>query len=178
MLLRAVRLGIIQGFLLCWVSQAQPVALRICLEDHAGLNPPARAAFHQELTLLLTGHGIHLDWSPCPSNAASIVRLAVHDRAPRSPEGVLGRATMAHGSVTPQLEVFLDPVRSHLPNSQCWSVIGRALARVAAHEVAHFALQRPGHDDHGVLKASFSGSDLSSDDSLPFSLGYARSAGD
>jgi hypothetical protein len=55
-----------------------------------------------------------------------------------------------------------------LPSTQCWSVIGRALARVAAHEVAHFVDQAGAHNGTGLLRQTFDARQLASEDSYPF----------
>ena len=40
------------------------------------------------------------------------------------------------------------------------AVVGRALARVAAHEIYHIVAQTAEHQDKGIAKASFSTNDL------------------
>jgi hypothetical protein len=42
------------------------------------------------------------------------------------------------------------------------------LARVAAHEVAHFLDQDQHHTEAGLLQARFSGDQLAAEDSYPF----------
>jgi hypothetical protein len=49
-------------------------------------------------------------------------------------------------------------------------LVGKALARVAAHEIAHFQFQEHGHHSQGLLRDSFPAWQLADEDSLPFHL--------
>jgi hypothetical protein len=167
--------AVLQAFCLCSLSFAQDRPWQVCLDDDAGLNAPARAPFNKEFALLLASRGLKFDWSNCDETRGRIIQLTVKPDAPQPLHDVLGRAYTAGNSVSPQLEVFLDPVMDLMKDVHCWSIIGRALARVAAHEVGHFADQRATHAERGIMKAGFTGSDLSSSDS---SLFYWRSGGD
>ena len=50
----------------------------------------------------------------------------------------------------------------------CRGQLGRALARVAAHELEHYSAQQLHHDDKGLMRAAFDGLHLAADDSNRF----------
>ncbi len=167
--------AILQAFCLCGLSAAQERPWQVCLDDRAGLNAPARASFSREFALLLASRGLKFDWADCDAARGGIIQLVVEADAPKSLNDVLGRAYAGNSSVSPRLEVFVEPVVDLMKDVHCWSIIGRALARVAAHEVGHFADQKAMHSERGLMKAGFTGSELSSSDS---SLFYWRPGSD
>ncbi len=138
---------------------------QVCLEDRAGLNAPAEGAFYREFQSLAGPRGVQLVDGAC---GADSIRLTVYREAAVHASDALGGARVEESVVTPRLEVYLDRVVAVLPETQCWTVIGRALARVAAHEVAHYLDQRVEHEERGLLRARFSGTDLAGEDSYPF----------
>ncbi len=167
--------AVLLAFVFCGLSVAQDRPSQVCLDDRVGLNAPTRASFNKEFALLVASRGLKLDWADCDAVDAGIIRVTVQSEAPQPFGHALGRAYRAGNSISPRLEVFLDPVMELMKDVHCWSIIGRALARVAAHEVAHFADQRATHRERGLMRAGFTGSDLSSNDS---SLFYWRPGSD
>jgi hypothetical protein len=174
-MLRSCILTAFQAFLFYGLSFAQERPWQICLDDRAGLNAPTRASFNKEFALLVASRGLKFDWTDCDEADDGTIQLSVKPDPPQPLSDVLGRASLAGNSVAPRLEVFLDPVMVLMKDAHCWSIIGRALARVAAHEVGHFADQKAIHRERGLMKAGFTGSELSSDDS---SLFYSRPGSD
>jgi hypothetical protein len=156
-------MGLLLGLLLGGETPAQAAKWQVCLHDAVGLNAPARASFDREFSLLLAPRDMQFAWSSC-GGAGEAIHLAVRFDAPEPFSNVLGLAYKQGGAISPHLEIFLDPVLDLMKDAQCWTVIGRALARVAAHEVTHFTEQRATHDAQGLMKAGLSGSELSSDD--------------
>jgi hypothetical protein len=155
------------GLLLGGAASAQAAKWQVCLHDAVGLNAPARASFDREFSLLLAPHDMRFAWSSCRAGGEAI-HLAVRFDAPQPYSNVLGLAYKQSGAISPRVEIFLDPMLDLMKDTQCWTVIGRALARVAAHEITHFTEQRDAHDAQGLMKAGFSSTELSSDDSQLF----------
>jgi hypothetical protein len=155
--------GIVALTLLAGPVDAQ--TRQVCLNDQAGLNAPAEGAFYREFQSLLGGRGVQLVEQGCEPDS---IQLSVYRQASGRKHDALGAARVEGTAITPQLEVYLDNVVALLSDSQCWTVVGRAIARVAAHEVAHYLDQSAEHDESGLLRARFSGSDLAADDSHPF----------
>jgi hypothetical protein len=154
--------------LLAGLAQAQ--TRQVCLVDQAGLNTPALGSFDKEFQTLVGPRGVELAESECQPDA---IRLSLYPRAQGHDADVLGAARLEQSKleqskIAPRLEIYLDRVVAMMPESRCWNVVGRALARVAAHEVAHFIGQDPRHAEAGLLRAQFSGSQLASEDSHPF----------
>ena len=54
----------------------------------------------------------------------------------------------------PSIEIYLDPVVKLLPPNSAPADLGRALGRVAAHELIHYTSQRSGHDAFGLFSES------------------------
>ena len=154
--------------LLLWIPIAGGALAQtreVCLDDQAGLNAPAMGSFYKEFHLLVGARGVRLEGEACASDA---IRVSLYRSAVGRPADVLGAAPLVHGSrIAPRLEIYYDRVVALMPEAECWSIVGRALARVAAHEVAHFIDQDQNHGD-GLLQARFSGAELAADDSYPF----------
>lgn len=70
--------------------------------------------------------------------------------------GILPFFTVNCDRIIRMLRPTLDPLSMPLRQT----MLGRALARVAAHEIYHILAQTPDHDESGVAKASFSAGDL------------------
>ena len=81
--------------------------------------------------------------------------MAVRFSAPRHYPGALGLARRSSGEILPQIEVYLSPVLRALEDARAPGIVGRALARAAAHELEHYRQQRSEHDPAGVLAERF-----------------------
>jgi hypothetical protein len=146
-------------------SLAQAETRQVCFDDRVGLNAPAVGSFYREFQVLAGPRGLHITDSGCKPGS---IQLSLYRRSEGHTPDVLGAAYQQGSKVAPRLEIYLDPVLDLMPDSRCWNVAGRALARVAAHEVAHFIEQEQRHTEVGLLQARFSGAELASDDSYPF----------
>jgi hypothetical protein len=149
--------------LLAGLSQGQ--SRQVCLDDRAQVNAPTLGSFYKEFQSLVGPHGVELAESGCEPDA---IRLSLYRRAQGHGADVLGAAPREGSRIAPRLEIYLDRVVAMMPETRCWNVLGRALARVAAHEVAHYMDQNRRHSDAGLMQARFSGAQLASDDSYPF----------
>ena len=157
-------LRLVAILLLCFGAQARNLA--ICVEDRVGLGSHARAALHSELAIL-----IGAVQAGCGDTA---VRVSVRYQAPPEYAAALGLARREGPRILPRLEIFLDPVLRLLGPARSAEVVGRALARVTAHEVAHFVLQQSGHEERGLMKERFPGHLLADSDPTPFLLARSR----
>ena len=144
-------LVVILGFALTSVSQGQTT--QVCIRDQVGLGGPAAAAFRKELDELAT---IKVPSGACEGSVQITILWDPPERYPSA----LGVTWVASGHVLPRIEIYLNPVLRLLHNVRAPAWVGRALARVAAHEVIHYRSQRTGHDAAGLFAASFSPSDL------------------
>jgi hypothetical protein len=151
--------------LVLFAGLAQAQSRQVCLDDQAGLNTPALGSFYKEFQTLVGPRGVELAESGCEPDA---IRLSLFPKAQIHDADVLGAARVERSRIAPRLEIYLDRVVAMMPETRCWNVVGRALARVAAHEVAHFIGQDRRHTEAGLMRAHFSGSQLASEDSYPF----------
>ncbi len=143
---------------------SQALALSVCLEDRAEIGVPARAGLLRELHALLPG--IEVELGRCNALGDADVALAVLRSREGVPVDALGLAYRADGAILPRLELFVDPVM-RLTRAGDWETLGRALARVAAHELLHYRRQSGDHDPHGLLQARLSAAELVSEDLRP-----------
>ena len=90
-----------------------------------------------------------------------------------APADALGLAYTRGSRVEPRLEIFVEPV-VRLTGAADWEVVGRALARVAAHEAIHYIQQRADHDEHGLFSAHLTAEALTRRDLRPMHLALAR----
>jgi hypothetical protein len=72
--------------------------------------------------------------------------------------------------VLPELRIFTHPVLRLLGERASAAQIGRALARVAAHELAHYSRQQLDHDHEGLMKAAFEAGQLGSESARAFQI--------
>lgn len=146
-------------------SESAAQSRQVCLDDQAGLTAPAEGAFYREFQSLAGPRGVQLIEEGCEPDS---IRLTIYQQAAGRKGDALGGARVEGSAIAPRLEVYVDRVIALLPETQCWTVIGRAMARVAAHEVAHYLDQRAEHEERGLLRERFSATDLAGEDSYPF----------
>jgi len=138
----------------------------VCLSDRVGLNSHARASFDAEILEILKPVGVTFQVT-CTEGA---VRVVLSKVPPTRYAGALGLAYRQGNRVFAGLHVYLQPVLQALGPQVSAAIIGRALARVAAHEVGHYVLQQVDHDHSGLMRERFPLHHLASDDSTPFLL--------
>ncbi|HSB14347.1 MAG TPA: hypothetical protein VLE22_07800 [Bryobacteraceae bacterium] len=146
--------------------------LPVCLVDRAGLDPITLSAFEKELQSLLPEGSAILHRAPCDvERPTRSVRLTIRSEPPRQLPKALGVAYLsATGQVLPILDVYLSRLSSYLNWPRTPYVVGRALARVAAHEFGHFLVQDAGHHQDGLMRSQFPYWLLADPDPTPFRM--------
>ena len=140
----------------------------ICAEDSGELlNTPLRGAVLREFRGLMGGQGVELGFGTCVPDSRRI-RLEILGEAPDHLEGVLGLAYRRSDRIEPRLNVFYGPLVRYIGDPKSTLLIGRAIARVAAHEAMHFIEQQPSHCADGLMQPEFSVWDLLGSDRGPF----------
>lgn len=150
------------GLLLCGVAGAQ--VYPVCFEDRVGLDRSARAVFETALRNLAPA-GTEIKLGVCDGQAIS---LSLNTYPPERYSKALGLAYRSGNQVLPELRIYLRPVLKILGNQPSSVLVGRALARVAAHEINHYVRQQTGHVCQGLMRESFSGLQLAAQDLSPF----------
>ena len=143
----------------------------VCVEDRVGLNSFTRNAFKAEVRQLVPVKELRLSIGRCLEPAVTVV-VAAHP--PARYASALGLAYRSGNRVFPELRVYMQPVLKLLGEQTSAAQLGRALARVAAHELGHYLLQQTDHDDEGLMRRGFEGSELRSEDLARFRTASAR----
>lgn len=85
------------------------------------------------------------------------------------PGGTLGSTHIADGEILPFADVDCDEIRQVMttalavsPRMEREGLLGRAMARVLAHELYHFLAHTTKHASTGIAKASYTGAELAS----------------
>jgi hypothetical protein len=153
-------------------AQAQTRTLALYADFPHDLDPQSNAVMHEELQRLLAPAGINIVWkglkdrksgenfdlvavtsfagSCAVDNSVSVVSSPVS----------LADTSISDGHVLPFFRIDCSRVVGMLGSQIDSAVLGRALARVAAHEIYHIIAQTAVHQEKGVAKASFSARDL------------------
>ena len=142
--LRSILVG---AFWICPLAWGQ--GTQVCLSDHVKLGSRVLAAFQAQLAELAPGLAVET------GNCQARLRVSILWDAPQRHPSALGQTYVASNRVLPQIEIYLNPVLRLLNNARTPALVGRALARVAAHELIHYRSQRTDHDHAGVFRASF-----------------------
>jgi len=158
LLLSAVLWGAVAGA----TTSADPIHL--CIDYAAKVPAPARAAFQQELRVLFQNQPLRFDRDSCGDKAD--ILLTVRDSRPLIPADALGLAAREGQGIAGRLEIFLEPLL-RATGAGCWETFGRAMARVASHELLHFLDQRAGHDEDGLFAPRLSHQLLVAEDARP-----------
>jgi hypothetical protein len=142
-------------------ARAEPV--RVCVHNQINLPEPAEASMRTELKLLFPRLKVVAQSNPCDAEIEKQILIVVKDTDDSVPADALGRAPMVDGKIIPVLEVFKDPV-ARLSGANDLGTLGRALGRVAAHELLHYLLQQSGHNVTGLLQERLDAAALRSED--------------
>jgi hypothetical protein len=124
-----------------------------------------------ELQQLLSPAGIEVIWKNLAERKSDenfdLVAVTTFDGSCAgdqilSPPAVLSLAdtSIADGHILPFFRIDCNLLMRVLGSRVEPAVLGRALARLAAHEIYHIVAQTTEHQDRGVAKASFSVRDL------------------
>jgi hypothetical protein len=165
--LRALLLAIC--FSIC--ANAQTRTLALYAGPAPGLDLEAALIMRAELRKLLIPADIHVVWKNSAERKAgdTFELLAVSSfegscatgETSSAPAGAsLADTSISNGHILPFFRIDCTRVRGMLPQSATPTILGRALARVAAHEIYHIVAQTIEHQNSGVAKASLSIQDL------------------
>ncbi len=155
---------------------AEPVRLGIFLEAPIGTTPEILESFRNEVGRIVARPGTELLWRhEITGNEAFHRVLVIRLRGAcvaRQPEqfgapASLGSTHISNGQVQPFIDVSCGQVITAMSRSWSWpsgqvpaELYGKALARVAAHEVFHALTASVDHDDEGLMKRAFDRHDL------------------
>lgn len=177
--------------LLMFVSvcgQAETRTLALYAGPVRDLDAAATATMRAEVQRLLTPAGIEIVWKNSEDRKAGedfeMLAVGVFDgscsAAPASTDTVssLADTSVSNGRILPFFHVDCARVVRMLGAPAEPAAVGRALARVIAHELYHIVAQTADHHDTGVAKAVFSARDLVNPrfDIDPWSLSLMRPA--
>lgn len=142
----------------------------VCVEDPQSLlSTPLQAAMLREFHTLMGGRISRLRFAGCDGMPLRIA-LKVKQAPSTVLDGVLGLARIRSAHVEPRLEIYYQPMLRYLGNPNSSEAIGRALARVAAHETEHFLAQQVQHCRAGLLRSRFPAPELLAASPEPFRL--------
>jgi hypothetical protein len=152
-------------------AQAQTRTLGLYAGPARGLNDQSRLAMQEELARLLAPAGIEIIWkdSSARRSGEDFELIAVSSfEGSCSLEGPhqipvsksLADTSISDGHVLPFFRVDCTRLIQMLGRHISSSVLGRALARVMAHEIYHIVARTPEHQETGVAKAVFAAQDL------------------
>ncbi len=147
-------------------------SLRLCLDNPAAVSVATRAEFQMELTRLFPGMAFGSE-AACADDEEA-VRIALAKEAADHPADVLGAIRIQpDGRLELPALVFVDTVAAYskAPGQQA---LGRALARVAGHELLHYFQQSAEHAAHGLMQHRLSAQDLTRHPQPPNWLMSAR----
>ena len=136
-----------------------------------GLDVEAALFMRSELQLLLSPVGINISWKTLADRKSGenfdLVAVATFDGAcangdapPTPPLASLADTSIADGHVLPFFRIDCARLTGVLGSRVDAAVFGRALGRLAAHELYHIIAQTAEHQESGIAKASFSVRDL------------------
>lgn len=157
-------------------SGADTVRIGIFLQAPEGTSEEILVVARTEVQRLIERPGTELAWREEISGHETFNRvLVVRLRGACSTElqtnsmvpSTLGSTHVSDGRVQPFIEVSCDQVTAALSRQWKWpggriprDVYGRALARVAAHEIYHALTESADHDEDGLMKSAFDRFDL------------------
>ena len=148
-----LQLAVILLCLGCNLLQAKE--LHVCVLNWVEVDPVTLRAFEAEFSSLLADRGVLLDGTACArQDRENVIRISIFRMPPKEERGALGLAYMSRSRVMPVLEIYLTRLLYYLGDCRTPNVVGRALARIAAHEVGHYLLQDSGHSN-GLMRRQF-----------------------
>lgn len=166
-------------FCVCAQAQAPKETLAV-YSRNAGFDNLTQQSLHKELTRLLSPTGVQLVWrNESDRTREEIGRLVVGtfegdctvENLPSFSDWtrgkILAESAISDGRILPYFKVdcarlirILGPTLQPLSVPSRKTLLGRALARVIAHEIYHILAQTPDHETRGLSKAQFSLRDL------------------
>ena len=159
-------------------APSPPIRIGLHVSYENPVPAPVLAAFQKETALLLDIHPLELHWRG-PENPINgetfdrliMIRLAgpcsAQAQVPVQPaRGPLGITHISDGHILPFVEadcgrILLAATRLRIrPFRLCPQSLGRALARIIAHEIGHVLSGSEEHDQHGLSKSSLTPAEL------------------
>lgn len=196
----AAKLVVITMLCFCVCAHAQTRPLAVYPGPAEGLDSTTTHSIDQELRRLLSPAGVDVTWRTGTNEASrgqqgrmvvgtfagrcSVETIAVRRTSP-SDIRTLAETSISNGRILPYFTVDCDrvirtlaPMLEPLSPPLRQAVLGRALARVIAHEIYHILAETTDHADTGVAKAQMTFKDLTADgfDLSPTSLQRIRAA--
>ena len=144
------------AFVLVMANSLTASGLELCLENAARLDDAAVRTFRAELSALLGASGRPAIFSQCHPGTVSITLLR---QPPGEEPSALGGTRHRNGRLLPEIDLFVGPV-TRIVGTNLPAVVGRALARVATHELGHWLSQGMGHTERGVMMERLSAAHL------------------
>ncbi|HLH30045.1 MAG TPA: hypothetical protein VKY31_02505 [Terriglobia bacterium] len=153
-------------------AQAQTRTLGLYLQYARDLDPVSNAVMHEELERLIAPAGLDIVWKRLSDRKAGetfdLVAVTSFDGSCSLnrtlidvPAAVsLADTSISNGRILPFFRIDCPYLLGMLGSQPDAATFGRALARVAAHEIYHIVAQTVEHQERGVAKASFSAKDL------------------
>lgn len=121
--------------------------LSVCTENPARVDRTTVQVFRNELKAILavSDHGI--EFESCREGA---IRITLRDNPPAG-ETALGAARRQGARVLPDLEIYVGGI-ARLVETRLPGMLGRAMARVATHEISHYLYQTQDHEGEGFMR--------------------------
>jgi hypothetical protein len=162
-------------------AHAKTQTLAVYSRNSAQLDSRTQHSLGEELTRLLSPAGVQIVWrDETRASRQEMGRLVVGtfdgncsvenllSTPSASPTGVtLAQSSLSNGRILPYFTVdcprvirTLAPTLQHVSVPVRDALLGRALARVIAHEIYHILAQTADHEESGLSKAQLSLSDL------------------
>jgi hypothetical protein len=155
-------------------AHAQTRTLALYTDLPRDLYSGSSAVMHSELQRLLAPAGIDVVWKRLAERKAgenfdlvavtSFVGSCVADKPTIAATNTVSLAdtSISDGHILPFFRIDCARITAMLGSQVEPATLGRAIARVAAHEIYHIVAQTVEHQERGVAKASFSVRDLTS----------------
>lgn len=140
--------------------------LDLCVENPDGLDRMTLQSFRTELGAILAASGRPANFTAC---LPVIVTITLRDDPPEEEPTALGATRVRNGRLVPEIELYVSPI-AQIVATRLPGVLGRALARVATHELGHLLSQGSAHTRHGVMMERLSAAHLMAADRSFFRL--------
>ncbi len=130
--------------------------LSLFVQNSARLDECTLKVFRTELGAILAASGRPAEFSAWRPGS---VTITLRQQPPDEESLALGRTYRSRGRLAPEIELFVNPT-AQLIGTRLSGVLGRALARVATHELGHWLSQESGHATRGVMMERLSAAHL------------------
>lgn len=114
--------------------------LHLCIAGPGGLAPDIQAQWQSELERILSVSAYRLEVGSCQERSVEVRFLKANPMEPAA----LAAARVERRKIQPRVEVYMSPL-AEMIGTQLPGPLGRAMARVTAHELRHVMAQEHGH---------------------------------